>query len=289
MNNISEYLEKVGFTSNEAKVFLVLYKGRNMTAAEIAKKAKVQRTSVYEILKSFAKEGICNEIQTTTKMRYEMIDPDVVKDKMSRSIKNEQEQRLQSLNETFEMMKPMYGSDLNARSGEQVELIKGFNKHRHIKFIDLLKQAKNEVLIMNRIEGYVSGEIDEVGKKFIKKGGIVKSVYEETGDFKLLEGDKWVPVSTNNLVKLYESFVNYGEQVRITKSIIQNITVFDRKVVFINLVDKNIPGNERTDIAVYNKAFAEYSAYNFLSIWERSESVDEFKSRMFNNQKVNRA
>lgn len=289
MNNISEYLEKVGFTSNEAKVFLVLYKGRNMTAAEIAKKAKVQRTSVYEILKSFAKEGICNEIQTATKMRYEMIDPDVVKDKMSRSIKNEQEQRLQSLNESFELMKPMYGSDLNTLSGEQVELIKGFNKHRHIKFIDLLKQAKNEVLIMNRIEGYVSGEIDEVGRKFIEKGGVLKSVYEETGDFKLLEDDKWVPVSTENLVKLYESFVNYGEQVRITKSIVQNITIFDRKVVFINLVDKNIPGNERTDIAVYNKAFAEYSASNFLSIWERSESVDEFKSRMFNNQKINRA
>ncbi len=289
MDKISKYLEKVGFTSNEAKVFLVLYKGRNMTAAEIAKNAKVQRTSVYEILKSFAKEGICNEIQTSTKMRYEMIDPDVVKDKMSRSIKNEEEKRLQFLNESFEMMKPLYGSDHNSSSGEQVELIKGFNKHRHIKFIDLLKQAKNEVLIMNRIEGYISGEIDEVGKNFINKGGIVKSVYEETGDFKLLEGDKWVPVSTDNLIKLYESFVNYGEQVKVTKSIIQNIAIFDRKVVFINLVDKNIPGNERTDIAVYNKSFADYSASNFLSIWERSESVKDFKNRMTNNQKINRA
>src|SRR5690606_2474586 len=202
-----------GFTNNEAKVFLVLYKGRNMTAAEVAKEAGMQRTSVYEILKSFAEQGICNEIQTTTKMRYEMIDPEVVRDKISRSIKAEQEKKIEYLNESFEKLKPVFGANHLGNKGEQVELIKGFNKHRHIKFVDLLKKARNEVLIMNRLEGYVSGELDEVGVSFIRNGGVVKSIYEGSGDFKLLEDEKWVSVSDENLLKLYKSFEDYGEQV----------------------------------------------------------------------------
>jgi HTH-type transcriptional regulator, sugar sensing transcriptional regulator len=278
--DIQEYLENIGFTNNEAKVFLVLYKGKNMTAAEVAKEAGMQRTSVYEILKSFAEEGICNEIQTTTKMRYEMIDPDVVKDKISRSIKSEQEKKIEYLNESFEKLKPLFGRDQQGSVTEQVELIKGFNKHRHIKFVDLLKNAKKEVLIMNRLEGYVSGELDEVGINFIKKGGVVKSIYEGSGDFKLLEGNKWVSVSDENLVNLYQSFEDYGEEIRVTKTITQNITIFDREIVFINLIDKNIPGSERTDIVVYNKNFAEYSAQNFLNLWDNSETLKEFEKRV---------
>src|SRR5690606_34150095 len=156
--DIQDYLENIGFTNNEAKVFLVLYKGRNMTAAEVAKEAGMQRTSVYEILKSFAEEGICNEIQTTTKMRYEMIDPEVVRDKISRSIKAEQEKKIEYLNESIEKLNPVFGANLLGNKGEQLELIKGFKMHRHLEFVDLLKKGQREVLIMNRFEGYVSRE-----------------------------------------------------------------------------------------------------------------------------------
>ncbi len=280
MKDITEYLEQIGFTGNEAKVFLVLYKGKNMTAAEIAKEANMQRTSVYEILKYFAEQGICNEIKTSTKFRYEMIDPDVVQDKISKTIKTEQENKLKYLNESFKKLKPMFGSELQGNIGEQVELIKGFNKHRHIKFLDLLKKAKKEVLLMIRQEVYVSGEIDEVGKNFVKNGGTLKSIYESGGNFKLLEGNNWIKMTDEKLIEIYTFFETYGEQIRLTNKIIQNVAIFDREVVFINLVDKNIPGSERTDMVVYNKGFAEYEAMNFLSLWENSETLDEFKQRV---------
>ena len=280
MKEILKKLEYVGFTNNEAKVFLVLYKGKNMTATEIAKEADIPRTSVYEILKSFANQGICNEIQTATKMRYEMIDPKVVEDKISKSIKDEQKNKLQSLTDSFESLRPHYGSEINELGLEQVELIKGFNKHRHIKFIELLKEAQREVLIMNRIEGHVSGEIDEAGMDLIKKGGTVRSIYETSPSFKLKQHGKWETVSEEELLNLYLSFEKLGEQVRLTKKIIQNLTIFDREIVFINLVNKNIPGNERTDIIVYNKSFAEYSANNFEKSWEEAETLEQFKERI---------
>ena len=87
MEEIINKLENLGFTNYESKVFLVLMKGHNMTAAEIAKDANIPRTSVYDILKSFTEKGICNEIETPTKLRYEMIDPDVVEAKLRNEFK----------------------------------------------------------------------------------------------------------------------------------------------------------------------------------------------------------
>ena len=57
-------LEKLGFTNYEARVFIALYEGYRMSAAEIAKEAKIPRPSVYNVLRNFSKKGICNELHT---------------------------------------------------------------------------------------------------------------------------------------------------------------------------------------------------------------------------------
>ncbi|HCN36883.1 MAG TPA: TrmB family transcriptional regulator, partial [Bacteroidetes bacterium] len=56
MKELITKLESLGFTTYESKVFLVLMKGHNMTAAEIAEEAGIPRTSVYDILKIFAEK-----------------------------------------------------------------------------------------------------------------------------------------------------------------------------------------------------------------------------------------
>ena len=82
MTDFIKKLQTLGFTIYEAKVFLTLYKGYNMSAAEIAKDARIPRTSAYDILNSFAKKGYCNEIRTPTKLLYEIIDTHVIEDKL---------------------------------------------------------------------------------------------------------------------------------------------------------------------------------------------------------------
>ena len=79
-------LEALGFTTYESKVFLVLMNGFNMTAAEIAEEARIPRTSVYDILKLFVDRGYVNEIQTPSKLRYEMIDPDIIEGKIENEL-----------------------------------------------------------------------------------------------------------------------------------------------------------------------------------------------------------
>ena len=134
-----EKLEKFGFSNYEARVFFALYQGSIMSAAEAAREAKIPRPSVYEILKSFCKKGICNEIQTPSKQLYEIIDSDVLETKIENEIRKETSLRLSLLKSTFKEIKPLYKSKFkNSKTGD-VELIKGFNRNRETKFQDLIK------------------------------------------------------------------------------------------------------------------------------------------------------
>ena len=57
-----------------------------------------------------------------------------------------------------------------------VELIRGHNKHRDQKFLELFKKAKSEVLFMVRLEYQIIDELAESAKAFLKKGGVIKSI-----------------------------------------------------------------------------------------------------------------
>jgi sugar-specific transcriptional regulator TrmB len=105
-----ELLEKLGFSNYEAKVFFALYQGSVMSAAEIAKEAKIPRPSVYEILKNFAKKGMCNEIETPSKNMFEIINSKIIEDKLRLEISEEYKKRLLSLDDCFTEIKPLYKS-----------------------------------------------------------------------------------------------------------------------------------------------------------------------------------
>ncbi len=86
MEEIIKYLENLGFTVYESKVFLTLFEVHMLSGSDVAKKADIPRTSAYDILKQFVKKGICNEIETSSVNKYELIDPEIVKDKLEKEI-----------------------------------------------------------------------------------------------------------------------------------------------------------------------------------------------------------
>jgi len=253
-------LKMLGFTEYEAKIFVALYQGHQMSASEIADSADVRRTDVYPVLKSFVEKGNCNEIDTNTILKYEMIDPDVVLDKILMSIKEEKAKQEKNFNEVFSNLKPFYRSKSEESKTSRIELIRGYNQHREAKFVDLLKNAKKEILFMVRLEMYISEEVDETAANFIKNGGIIKSIYEVNGTFKVRRNEKWTEIPTSQLIEVFKKFENYGEQVRLSKRKIPNFTIFDREVVFMNIVDKTVPRYNEADIIIKNKDYAESMA-----------------------------
>jgi sugar-specific transcriptional regulator TrmB len=278
MNDLIIQLKSLGFTEYESKVFLALLQGHFMTATAIAESAKIRRTDVYAVLKSFVEKGYCNEIETGKILFFEMIDPDVILDKILLNLQKEKEIRASSFSSAFKNLKPLYRSKVNTNKEPSIELIRGYNQHRQMKLFNLIKNAKREILFMARMELYISEEVDETAAKFINKGGVIKSVYEIGENFKVRKDNKWIIGTTLDLIKIFSRFEEYGEQVRLSKTKIPNMTIIDREVVFMNIVDKTVPRYNEADIILRNKDFAESQAEVFNLIWQRSFKIKDYKN-----------
>ncbi|HRE42077.1 MAG TPA: helix-turn-helix domain-containing protein [Ignavibacteria bacterium] len=272
-------LQDLGFKDYESKVFLVLLKGGTLGASEIAAKAKIPRTAVYDILKSFSLKGYCNEIETNKISKFEIINPDIIVDKIRRDYEYAARDNIKKLITTFEELKPVHKIDKKDEdSAINVELIRGFNQHRHIKFIELLKQAKKEIFYMIRLEGQLTEELDDVTVKFLKKGGKINSLYEASLNFKIIKNNTRINGTIEDLMRLCEFYEKGGENLKISDMILPNMTIFDREIVFINIEDKNIPRHNKSDIIIRNSDFASRMIDLFNYYWENSFTVKEYKN-----------
>ena len=287
MKDLLNKIEKLGFSSYEAKVFLVLYQGYKMSAAEIAKEARIPRTSVYDILKSFTKKGLCNEVQTPSKLIYEVIDSRVIEDKIRIEIEQEYKKSLIALQECFVAIKPFYKTKQPPEFKADVELLKGYNRLRSQKFVELVKQSNKAILIMNRFQYKASSKIDSESKKFFKRGGKVKSIYQSAGDFRIQINDKWQNVSHEGLIKLCEEFSKQGEEVRFLEEVPQVMAVFDEKIVYFSLFDENIPYKDMSDVIIKNKRFATFMTSLFNMHWDKADSLEILKKAIAKTSKSN--
>lgn len=268
-----ERLKSLGFKEYESKVLIVLLKGIPMSASEIAKEAKIIRNSIYDILKSFVEKGYCNEIETNTILNYQIIDPGVILDKITTEYKSNFKRRMESLDETFVELKSIYQFEAGKveTPDKNIQLIRGFNKHRVEKYIELVKDSKKEILGMYGPRRAVSTEANEDAKKFIKSGGVIKSIYQ-------INDDKSVNA---DLLKACEVFSQYGEQARIAEFKVPNITIFDSETVFINLSsDKTVPKHKQADIIIQNADYASHISDLFSYYWTKSLTIEEFKKRI---------
>jgi sugar-specific transcriptional regulator TrmB len=276
-------LQDLGFKDYESKVFLVLLKGGVLGATEIAKKAKIPRTAVYDILEGFAERGYCNEIETNKISKFEIINPEIILDKIKSDYEYATKDKIKNLIAIFEEIKPLYKTEKsNADDAVNIELVRGFNQHRIVKFINLFKQAKKEVFYMIRLEGQVTPELDETAVKFLNNGGIINSLYEASLNFKIIKNGTRINATMDDLIKLCEFYEKGGENLRISNKILPNMTIFDREIVFINIVDKDIPRHNKSDIIIRNAEFAGRMIDLFHYYWENSLTVKEYKSYKLN-------
>lgn len=281
-SDLIEKLKSLGFKEYEAKVFLVLLRGEPMSASAIAKEAKIIRNSIYDILKSFVDKGYCNEIETNTILNYRIIDPQIILDKIEKSYHDNYKSNISLLKDTFSNLQSHYKSSPPEETAREinVELIRGFNKHRVSKYTELLKDSTQEVLGMYHLNGvlpWVTEELDKTAGEMIKKGAVVKSIYMESLNFKILKDGKTAPAGPDDLIRVLEAFEKYGEQVRISKVKIPNITIFDKEKVFINLSDKRVPKNKQADIIITNPDLAGHMTDLFNFYWEKGLTVEEYK------------
>ena len=273
-------LEKIGFTNYEAKVFMALYQGYSMSAAEVAKEAKIPRPSVYEILRNFAKRGICNEVDTPSKQLYEIIDTHTIQSKLEVDINLEHKTKLINLTGCFDIIRPLYKSKRPPEYKTDVELLRGYNRHRELKFLELVKESSEGILFMNRLRGNVSATLDKETKDFYKRGGYVKTIYEKSTNFRIKINNEYRNVNKEDLIKICVEFTKHGEQIKFLEEVPQIIAVFDHKVVYISLFDEHTPAIDNSDVIIKNKRFATFVTSLFNLYWDNADTLEELKKQL---------
>jgi sugar-specific transcriptional regulator TrmB len=274
LNNeiLIERLKSLGFKEYESKVLIVLLSGNPMSASEIAKEAKIIRNSIYDILKAFVEKGYCNEIETNTILNYQIIDPAVIFDKITSDYRKSFKHRMDSLAETFGELQNIYKAESAKIEGpdKDIQLIRGFNKHRVAKINELVLSSKIEILGMFSPRRAIDDTVSEDAKKFIKSGGVIRSIYQ-LGDDDQSNGD---------LIKACELFEKGGEQLRLSEFRLTNTFIFDKETVFINLSsDRSVPKHKQADIIIKNADYAVHMRDLFEHYWSLSLKLEDYKKK----------
>ncbi len=272
--NLIEQLKELGFSEYKAKVLLTLASGKIMSASEIVNEAKIIRGSIYDILKSFVKQGYCNEIETDKILQYQIIDPDIILDKIIKEHTKDYNTSVNKLKNTFSGIKEKYSADTSRiTSPSKIELIRGFNKHRVAKYREFLLTAKKEICAMYTFKGLVSDEADEFSRKFIKRGGKIRTIYRRDLDFKISLNGEISEANDENLMAVCRKYREIGEDLRLCDFDIPNMTIIDGNSVFINTDSISNPNQSNADLIMRDLSFAKYMMDLFEGYWERSIKV----------------
>lgn len=65
-----QYLQEIGLSEKEAKIYLALLQVDRDTVQELSKRTKVNRTTVYPVLESLQKKGLVSEVQEDKKIEF---------------------------------------------------------------------------------------------------------------------------------------------------------------------------------------------------------------------------
>ncbi len=148
-------LEKIGFTVNEAKVYLSLIRMGPCFAGKIAKEAFMDRSSTYNALKQLIERGIVSTVYENKRTIYVPADPKKIVDYFKE--KEELAQRiLPQLREQF--------------GGVETKRVSFFQGYKGLKtlFEDILAHAGKEYYVLGS-EGHFREKMPYYAPSFVKR------------------------------------------------------------------------------------------------------------------------
>jgi sugar-specific transcriptional regulator TrmB len=94
-----KYLQDIGLNEKEALVYLALLQVDAASVADLAKKTKIKRPTVYVVLKGLMKKGLASEIQVGKKIHYQAEPPERLETFVERqkTVLEEQQKRLKDI------------------------------------------------------------------------------------------------------------------------------------------------------------------------------------------------
>ena len=148
----SKVLEKLGFSPNEIKIYLVLNQHSSLKAGKISKLAKIDRSSCYNSLKLLLEKGLASYVLVGRVKWFQTTGP-----KRLLEFVKEQEEDVKSI------LPKLHEMHIRNKMEGQVRLFKGIKGVKSI-FLDIARTGKDNFVFGS--EGQFSERIPEFAMQF---------------------------------------------------------------------------------------------------------------------------
>ncbi len=157
-HNIAYELEYIGFTSNEARVYLTLLRIGRSQAGRLSKECGLERTSTYNALSRLTKEGVVSFVIESNKKVFAAAEPEKILD-----LFKEREERAKLLIPTLTNIRKF------EKEKETILKFKGYSGIKTV-FGDILKSCKHgdEYLVIG-MEGQLSKRMPTFSEIYVSR------------------------------------------------------------------------------------------------------------------------
>jgi len=215
---LEKLLQQIGFSKNEAKIYLASLELGLTSAQEIALKAGLPRTSGYSVLKSLNRKGYVAKSVIRGKLKFLSLPPEKLKNKIN------------ELNKNLEIAMPEFRAIFNEDKSKPKILFYEGRKAMQKVYDDTLEEKPEEILEWNTDDYFDFFKFD-VDSKYIEKRIALnikarriagkgskwgykhkKKDKEELSETLIVPKDKFWPHVEVNIYNDRVAFLDYEEQ-----------------------------------------------------------------------------
>jgi sugar-specific transcriptional regulator TrmB len=230
--NFDEYLaklEELGLSPYEAKAYLGLIRGGEITAIQVSEISGVPKTRVYDVLMTLERKGFCQSHPGKV-TKYLAISPEIALkgylETMKQQLTETINRRVSTANFLMEKLKDIGGQYVRETpAAEYVWVLKDPNAIA-ASYADTARAAVSEIITLEKAP-YAPSEVQYFATfEALEKGVKVRSIYQSD------------PESLNpKIIQLVKILHRKGGDIRFIENVPSKFALFDEKEVWLALED----------------------------------------------------
>jgi sugar-specific transcriptional regulator TrmB len=257
VKKIIDYLRRLEFSEQEAKIYLILLKAGSLTVAEIARKAGINRTAAYGHIYSLLEKGVFSQTKgSSSKIQANppaqlnhLVDQKI---EFANVLKEDLSPIITMLNASYMQSKPHAQSETRYYKGKMgvksiyEESLKATKIRSYFNPIDIVKTFPENVALFHetiskntKLKVFEIAEDSAYTREQITLAKITKRHY-----WKLLPKD--IKLTSNDIL-IYNgkvAIINIGDQNNITGVVLENIDYYNNSVQLFDLLWRFLPRTE---------------------------------------------
>lgn len=241
-HDVTEYLERLGLSEQEAKIYISLLKTGVVNARDLAKTSGVRRTSAYNGLNLLIEKGLINKLESGTQTLFEANQPQEIlpylvqqKEKRSREVADSLPLMLSTLTSL--------AAGVKAKTSREVEI-------KYVTHQPAVKKIYEEALQASELRSYVN--ITEIEKVFPENKQLFDAAIRRNPDMQMFE----IVEDSPEARKRFEGagtperyfYKYFPKNMQLTA---QDILIYDNNVAIIHFKD-TISAVVHRDADLYN-------------------------------------